>query len=326
MSIQHLTVPKFRSPRRLVTWMQVNGVRERVPSCEGVFFKKSSSPWDVVQYARQAGKLPAEMVALILPSPTACVDYAGLEGDETPDNVLDGAAIGGDACLIKLANKIHKRIPERLEKLIDTPDAYRAYVVETRKRVPEMEERILFSGRFPADEVATQVAIMIDNLSTGYGMPHREEAMNDAGLKRLLMANPSAVETYMNTISRRGMKLEPEFQEVFKGRGELLLKLAEHLRQRLSPDLENTWNEAGSLVQYTVRWVRQRLPENLEEVLIGNHKAACEYAFQVVRGFSSPRLSDRLHAFVLMKSFEVSDDANIKRYVAECDRIAGNKS
>lgn len=320
-----MNVPKFRVPRRLVSWMQLNGVRQRIPSSEGIFFKKGVGAWDVVSYARQVGtRLTPELEALILPSPASCVEYAGILGEQTPPEVLDACAAGGPGVLVKLASKLHGRIPKRLESLIDTPMDYREYVSETRRRVPEMEDRILFSGRFPAGEVAVQVAKLIDNLSPSYG--YADDSMTDQRLKSLLVASPEAVETYMGTISRRSIKLDPEMRGAFKGDGRRMLKLAEHLRERLSPELEDTWDDAASLVQYTVRWVRQRLPEHLEEVLVGDHKAACEYAFQVVRGFSSPRLSDSLHAFMLMKSFEVPDDREIKRYVAECDRLAGNKS
>lgn len=316
------SVPKFRVPHRLVAWMQENGVRERVPASEGIFFKRglSNPGWACVQYARQVGRLPSEMEAQVLLSPQACVEYAGLLLRGTPDKVLDACVAGGPAFLVKLAGKLRERLPERLEVFIDTPTDYRSYVNETRVRVPEMEERILFSGRFPADEVAVQVAHLMENLSAGYGMSDGEPAA-DPRLKKLLEGSPKAVEHHMGTVSRKGLKLDPELWGVFKGRGKLLLKLAEHLRKRLPSELEDTWEDAGSLLQYTVRWVRHKLPLHLEEVLMGDHKTAVEYAFQVVRGFSSPRLGDNLHTFLLMKSFEFPEDQNIKRYLAECERV-----
>jgi len=315
-------VPNFRVPHKLVAWMQVNGIRERVPSLEKIFFKRglSNPGWASVQYARQVGRLPPEMEMLVLQNPVACVEYVGVLGKETPDEVMDACAAGGAGCLIKLASKLRGRIPERLEALIDTPEEYRSYLCETRIRVPEMEERILFSGRFPAAGVAAMVAAIMDNMSFGYGM-NKDEPAADPRLKKLLDCSPEAVESYMGTVSRKGLKLDPELWGVFKGRGKLLLKLAEHLRQRLPSELEDTWEDAQSLLQYTVRWVRQKLPQHLEEVLMGDHKAAVEYAFQVVRGFASPRLGDNLHTFLLMKSFEFPDDQNIKRYIAECERI-----
>lgn len=315
-------VPKFRVPHRLVSWMQENGVRDRIPSAEGIFFKRglSNPGWACVQYARQVGKLPPEMEAHVLLSPVACVEYAGLLMRETPDTFLDACAAGGPSCLVKLAGKLHGRIPERLEVFIDTPSDYRSYVCETRIRVPEMEERILFSGRFPAEEVAVQVGAMMESLSMGYGMKENEAAA-DPRLKKLLEGSPLAVENYMGVVSRKGLKLDRELWHVFKGRGKQLLKLAEHLRQRLPSELEDSWEDAQSLLQYTVRWVRNKLPAHLEDVLMGDHKAAVEYAFQVVRGFSSPRLGDNLHTFLMMKSFEFPEDQNIRRYLAECERV-----
>lgn len=317
-----MNVPKFRVPHRLIAWMQANGVRERIPSSEGIFFKRglSNPGWACVQYARQVGKLPPEMEAQVLLNPVASVEYAGLLMRETPDRVLDACVAGGPSCLVKLAGKFHGRIPERLEAFIDTPMDYKSYVCETRVRVPEMEERILFSGRFPADEVARQVAAMIDSLNTGYGMRENDPAA-DPSLKKLLATSSEAVESYMGVLARKGLKLDKELWGVFAGKGKLLLKLAEHLRQRLPSELEDTWEDAQSLLQYTVRWVRAKLPKHLEDVLMGDHKVAVEYAFQVVRGFASPRLGDNLHTFIMMKSFEFPEDQNIKRYLAECERV-----
>lgn len=315
-------VPKFRVPHRLIAWMQENGVRERIPGSEGIFFKRglSNPGWACVQYARHIGKLPPEMEAQVLLNPVACVEYAGILMRETPDSVLDACVAGGAGCLVKLAGKLHCRLPERLEDFIDSPLNYREYVNIIRFRVPEMEERILFSGRFDAEEVAMQVAFIMENLSQGYGM-NKDEPAADPRLKKLLEANPLAVESYMGTVSRKGLKLDSELWGVFKGRGKLLMKLAEHLRQRLPPELEATWEDAQSLLQYTVRWVRNKLPAHLEDVLMADHRVAVEYAFQVVRGFASPRLGDNLHTFLLMKSFELTDDPQIKKYLAECERV-----
>ena len=316
-----IPVPNFRVPHRLVAWMQENGVRERIPGSEGIFFKKrlTNPGWACVQYARQVGKLPPEMEAQVVLNPIACVEYAGLLLRETPPAVLDACLAGGPDCLVKLAGKIG-RLPERLEVHIDTPSHYRAYVHLTRIRVPEMEERILFSGKFPGEEVAMEVVAMMDALNSGYGMKDGEAAA-DPRLKKLMEVSPAAVENYMGIMYRKGLKLDRDLWGVFKGRGKLLLKLAEHLRQRLPTELEDTWEDAQSLLQYAVRWVRNKLPPHLEDVLMGDHKSAVEYAFQVVRGFSSPRLGDNLHTFLLMKSFELTDDQNIKKYLAECERV-----
>jgi len=321
-----IPVPNFRIPRRLIQWMQVNNVRERVFSAEQVFFKKNLDSnvraHSLVQYARQVlSRLPAEMENLISTSPSACVDYAShlrrSMSLEVPQEIVDACA-ADQTWVVKMSEVLGRRI-EHLEHLIVRPESYVEYAVATRGRVPEMEDRILFSedGSSLHDRALFAFKLIERTVGNGYGPP-KHEILEDQRLKDLMKRDVDVVLKLMEFLSRRSAKLPGEFHQVFAGDGERLFKLAEHLRARLPLELERTWEGAKQdLVQYAIRWVRGPLPESLEDSLVGDTKAVYDYAFQVIRGFSSPRLGDTLHNFMLM----AEQSENVRRYVAECDRI-----
>lgn len=322
MSIEHLTIPNFRVPSRLTSWMRENGVRERVPRAEKVFLKgKKSDPWGASQYAKLVGKLPPELEEVVAQCPSSCVEYAGcIPRDQVPDMIVDKCAENA-SFVVRLANKFHGRVPRRLEQVIRTPEEYVSYACEVG-RVPEMEERILFSGEFPPAVLADAAQNLVQKLTGGWGSAKVADGpAGDPRIKNLIKGSPDAVERHMTFLSSRGYKLEEEFHECFKGDGPRLLKLAQHLRRRLPEALEASWNDPQSLVEYATSYVRARLPEALEEILALDHKSMVKYAFGVIRAYASPRLPDSLHAIMLLKSYEFPGDGDIKRYTEECDRV-----
>lgn len=320
------TVPNFRIPKRLISWMQVNGIRERVPSAEKVFFKDNPETvqvraWGLVNYAKLVGPLPEEMEDLISKCPNACVGYIAAVAPHAPQKIVE--ACGEDPVfIIKMSGVLHRRMV-KFEDKITTPAEYVSYATGVGQRMPQMEERILFCETHPNDHRANAAFELVKNLSNDYGPFHPESPALDQRIKDLIKLDAGAVAKYMDYLRQRNMKLEPEFWVCFSGSGLRLAKLAEHIRARLPEDLEATWQGGtAELVQYATRWVRTRLPEDLEKILIGDHKSAALYAQQVVRGFADLRLSDSLHTFMVMKSFELPDDYEIKRYIQECDRLA----
>lgn len=316
----NITVPRFRVPGRLIAWMHANGIRERVPQAEKVFQRgDKSDPWHAASYAKLVGKLPPELERVVANCPSACVEYAGCVGrDNLPDYVVDkcGEAAG---YVVRLANKFHGRVPSHLEAAIKTPEEYVNYAGEVG-RVPELEDRILFSGDFPAKTLADAAQALVQRLSGGWG-PVDKGPVSDFRIRNLIKGDVEAVERHMNFVGSRGCKLDEDFHECFMGHGPRLLRLAQHLRRRLPEHLEITWNEPISLVEYATSYVRARLPDQLEEVLATDHKSMVKYAFGIIRAYASPRLPDSLHQAVLLKSFEYPGDSDIKRYTEECDRI-----
>ena len=192
------------------------------------------------------------------------------------------------------------------------------YIAQVRERIPEMEERILFSGRFSTQSVAKAAVVLMDKITSfGYGPVDPSEPIADKRLKQLVKADAGAVDAYMQIICRRNLKLEPEFYDSFAGNGRMLYKLAEHLRKRLPENLEATWDDPKTLVEYAQRYVKGRLPENLENVLVLDTKAMRDYAFNIVRGFANPRLTDALHNAMML----ASSDEYARQYVSEVSRI-----
>lgn len=320
-----IKIPNFRVSNRLISWMQCNGIKERVPSAEKVFLKEEghTASWNCARYARLVGKLPPELEEVILKHVSGCLVYAECVSLENFPEAMVDVCGQYPANITKLAGKMGRI--RRLEGRIDTPEDYVDYVASVRERIPEMEERILFSGRFSAQSLALAAVTLMDKLTTfGYGPVNQSEPIADNRLRQLVKADASAVDSYMQIICRRNLKLEPEFYESFAGNGKMLFKLAEHLRKRLPEDLEATWDEPRTLVEYAQRYVRGRLPEHLENLLVCDTKAMSDYAFNIIRGYSNPRLNDVLHNAMMLSP----EDEHTKRYVAEVSRIEklpGNK-
>lgn len=321
MSTAHLTIPNFRLPKRLVSWMQVNGVRERIPSAEKVFFKENISvrdrAWGLVGYSKQVGRLPTEMEDVISQCPNSCCGYAAnLNPHEVPEKIVDACA-AESAYVVKMAGVLRRRIPH-LEHMIDDPETYVSYAGVVG-RVPELEERILFSGRFRKEDVAHAANKLIERFSgNGWGEIPKDCPANESRFRELLKEHPPAVRTHMEHLGRRGQKLPEEFWGVFAGDGENLNRLAEHLRARLPEELELTWVGAKQeLVNYCVKYVKGRLPESLEINLAGDQQACYNYAFNVIRGFAPVRLPDILHASMVLSE----RNEMVRRYISECDRV-----
>lgn len=321
-------VPNFRVPSRLIAWMQDNSVRERIPQSEKVFFKKKIGvdvrACELVNYARLVTQITPEMEAVISESPVACVEYARFllrMGREVPQEIVDACGTE-QAWVVKMAEVLGKRI-QHLEHKIVNPEWYVDYVSAVKSRVPELEDRVLFSDYLDNVKERGLAAVKLIERTAGHGYGSlKHEILEDQKLKDLIKQSLSAVNALMEFMGRRGSRLPGEFHHVFAGDGANLYRLAEHLRSRLPLELELTWEGARKeLVQYASRWVRGPLPESLEDILIGDTKAITDYAFQVIRGYSSPRLNHTLHNCLLIGE----QTEEVKRYVAECDRVAEMK-
>lgn len=323
----HPPAPNFRVPKRLITWMEVNCVRERVLSAENVFFKTNIAvdvrAHALVQYAQQlAGvhQLTPEMEVVISEVPSACVSYASTlrrYGREVPQEIVDSCG----TLVPHMAGALGRRIPHLEHKIVNAAD-YLDYWSAVKVRVPEIEDRVLVG-----DSAPRWAFKLIERVwGSGYGTPTHaasKEILADQKLKDLMKQDISVVASFMEFCARRSMKLPQEFHHLFAGDGGKLFALASHLRSRLPVELEMTWQGAKSeLVQYAVRWVQGPLPEVLEDILIGDTKAITDYAFQVIRGFASPRLGDTLHNCLLIGD----QTEEVQRYIAECDRIERWKS
>jgi hypothetical protein len=66
---------------------------------------------------------------------------------------------------------------------------------------------------------------------------------------------------------------------------------------------------------YSKEVLKGRLPSHLESVFFKDSYIASRYAFEVIRGFSSVRLPEELHNFMVMKSFEDPENKYVKSYI-----------
>jgi len=155
----------------------------------------------------------------------------------------------------------------------------------------------------------------------------------DSALEELLKADLQSLLRYVKICHSREEDVGNLVYSL-KTNSNLLYSWAHHCKKRLPKDLEDCLDDGTpSCPRWCYRYAKEvlkgRLPEHLEEVFpkYNDSDHASLYAFDVIRGFAPCRLSDSLHAFMVMKSFQDPDDENIKEYMAACEsdpNMAGN--
>jgi hypothetical protein len=160
----------------------------------------------------------------------------------------------------------------------------------------------------------------------------------DSNLELLFLAEPQQLLKYIKTVHSREQEVNPALVEALKSRGSssLLYSWAIHIKRRLDEDLENALDDgtpqcAKWCYRYSKDVLRGRLPEHLEDVFskYDDSYHASKYAFDVIRGFAPCRLSDNLHTYMVMKSFQNPNVEHIKVYMdaSESDPdVIGNAS
>lgn len=167
------SAPRFRSVRRLVSWMQANwhslaaegGRPVRLPrEIEQVFFQtRMDTPNDVAQclanYSMWAGRLEPEFEALLKPNRDAVVDYIRnvcSQGGEVDLSIL--SFIAEDSRNLYMASKFLGRLPEDLEASIKEPRYAFLYAKEVlRGRLPADMECVFFGDPYHAAKYAFDV-------------------------------------------------------------------------------------------------------------------------------------------------------------------------
>lgn len=167
-----ITIPRFRTARRLVMWMERNwhafinaGVETRLPpDREQVFFTtKKEKPEEVAtcvaRYAGWAGKLSPEIENLLRAHGDSLCSYIrGLASreQEIPQDLMDSLA-GDSANLYRLSKDIG-RLPKHLEDTIDHPRWAFLYAKEVlRGRLPRGLEDVFFKDAYFAAKYAFEV-------------------------------------------------------------------------------------------------------------------------------------------------------------------------
>jgi hypothetical protein len=133
-------------------------------------------------------------------------------------------------------------------------------------------------------------------------------------LENLLRPHHEDLVTYLRSLHSRGIELDPSLMNELSGQSRQLYMLAKHYG-RLPEHLEKTFAEPRFAYLYAKEVLRGRLPLEVEQVFFKDTLFAAKYAFDVIRGFSSVRLPEALHAFMVMKSFESPNDSYIRSYI-----------
>jgi len=170
--METITIPKFRTARRLVMWMERNwhvfsnaGLEPRLPpDREQVFLKtKKEKPEEVAaciaRYAGWAGRLSPEIENLLrVHGDSLCAYVRCLKSrdQEAPQDLVDSLA-GDSANLYRLAKDIG-RLPKHLEDTIDNPRYAFLYAKEVlRGRLPRNLEDVFFKDAYFAARYAFEI-------------------------------------------------------------------------------------------------------------------------------------------------------------------------
>ena len=174
-------------------------------------------------------------------------------------------------------------------------------------RLPPETEAVFFKSK----EDATRIAMNVSRYAHLVGRLPRE-------FEQLLKPSKQAITSYMVDVVERPYEGEAlELVNLLQGSSNHLVSLARH-KGRLPEHLELSISTADAALEYAIYVLKGRLPSALEELFFQDADLASKYAFKVIRGFAPCRLPDALHSFMVMKSFEETDNEEIKEYIQAC--------
>jgi len=163
-----IKIPKFRTVRRLVMWMERNWHRigwHRLPrEREQVFFTtKGESPENVAsclaRYSHWSGKLESDLEELLKPHRDSVLDYirvvVGMEQEASESLML---SLSGDSRNLYRLGKVVGRLPQTLEDTISEPKFAFLYAKEVLcGRLPRHLEDVFFKDAYFAAKYAFEV-------------------------------------------------------------------------------------------------------------------------------------------------------------------------
>lgn len=318
-----ISVPKFRSTKRLILWVERANRRVRLPpDSERCFFKdngecSSTKARNASRYADYVGVLDEQFENIIKADCDSICRYAKIlasvckplpvhmeeELKASPSSIYDYA----------MTRKFHPavynpiRLPEYLENNLNSPTHCIKYAKEVLAgRLPKHIEEKIFSS----DPIANARNFVQYAGALG---PIEE-------LEYILVSGGSdQVFQYEKVLKQNKRELSQTLIDSFAGDSLALLRFAKSTGKRLPKHLEDTLSDPEICISYATDILHHRLPEHLELVFLKDVRYAYRYAMNVVRGLSSPRLPEELHAFMLMKSFESPNDNQIKDYISNCE-------
>lgn len=173
-------------------------------------------------------------------------------------------------------------------------------------RLPADREQIFFDTK---KENSEDVSALVSQYGVRVGKL-------DRALENLILAgNPQNVFSYCTSLHRTNQEVPDYLIDSFKGKSGYLCKWAQYTNQRLPQHLEDSLGEARFCFIYAREVLRGRLPSHLERVFFTDPSYAVKYAFEVIRGYAPAKLPEELHSFLVLKSFEQTDNSDIKFYM-----------
>lgn len=318
-------IPKFRSTRRLIQWVERWNRRTRLPSAsEKCFFNDKESPLlkakNVVRYAEHVGPLEREFEELMVCDPSSIVRYGSVlaSGQKTLPDFLEKELVGKDSELYSYAILRSRnptlyvaRLPQYLEDSMEHPDRLTAYARDViGGRLPEHIEQKIFHQN--TKHCPSSMARFVYNYFDVVGKL-------DLEMELMLLGSVDLTFNYVSKLRRANKEVNPKLYDAMAGNNDALLKLARMEGKRLPKHLEDTLNDPPTCLTYAKEILKGRLPEHLEMVFLKDYRYAYRYAFDVIRGFATVQLPGELHSLMLMKSFENPNDHQIKEYISACE-------
>lgn len=175
-----------------------------------------------------------------------------------------------------------------------------------RPRLPPDRERVFLRTKKERPE---EVAACVARYSGWAGRLSPE-------VEEVLRPHRDSLVAYLKNVHHVGDEIPLRLLDDLKGDNRSMWRVAKSIG-RLPEHLEDTMGEgeAKYAFLYAKEVLRGRLPRHLEDVFFKDVHHAAKYAFEVIRGFSSVKLPDELHAFMVMKSFENPEDEDIRAYM-----------
>lgn len=177
-----------------------------------------------------------------------------------------------------------------------------------RERLDPARERVFFTTKM---DNPSEVAACVARYAMFVGPLEPE-------FEALLAPNHDSIVQYVRHMNHWKSGYLPSVVDELAGDSRCLYRVADCIG-RLPKHLEDTISEPRYTFMYALEVLRGRLPRHLEDVFFKDTHYAAKYAFEVIRGFSSVRLPDELHSFMVMKSFENPEDEDIRTYMDATD-------
>lgn len=261
--IPGVSVPRFRTTARLVTWMRRNKVRERVPAeVERAFFKSKESPDKISNnirvYAGFVGEIPEELESLILDSHVA--SYIALvhrRGVKFRDSLLNRLSVPHLIYVTQYSGRLRDH-----EHKIVSPSDVSEYASNVGPLSEEMERRLY----------GDPTAIMRYFKVLGHHFQKPPQHLIDA-----LVGQDGCFLELAGMVGRLPRHLEESVTDPFVALQYARTVVKGRLSENVERVLEKNPSVAAAYAIHVIRaWSNPRLPDSLHNAVLLNAGSACE--------------------------------------------------